>query len=545
MGKAEELRIEELLSAIADEGPSQELLAEVESLLRSQPNLMRQYTNGMNLLVRLQQEFGAPLQLTPHEASQLVHPLPPELQRASRSGELREDRILAKQGRRWLASPSVFEKLLGDCRATLAGRFTSAAVAAGLVMAMLWASAWWSSGGHRLGVAGDNDAPPLLVQNGSLDAVGAEPLLVSDPDLMRSLMRLTKTPLPSSIAIPRAQPAGASTLTLCSGSAWISRAGHPPEQGYLIALPPGEQIEIFADAEAQTQNALSIMEVDGQGHAVRQALSFSNQSGPGSSIPHQRIGCVGEWIKSNDGAATRYFLLVGSHVLQTSSKNPSWRLSAFRVQFDRENLLVVGWDDSGYSEVPTPHYIPDLDFNDMRAVIRFSHGRSEPPARLSGVQFIPEPLPSGVPSRSFSNEQPSAASYEVRVRAGQDLLLMLSHETEEPRQVQLVDAESDRLVWDVVLTRDSHAKLGDGIWLIRNRSQADRRFSVHLRCVENRGPAEGVTHDIPFKVLSSEDASAIVGFSTAPDFLPIDVQVHLRWFTGSQLEDDPRPDTAY
>ena len=525
MSQSEKLRIEQLLSAIADEGTSHDPIAELDALLRDRPDLQSHYARAMQMHVHLEYEFNLSMQ---RSAPLLPQPtrLPRDEGAESRdvsktAFQVKESRLIpgfADQSRRaWTAfSRSRTAQLTGVAVVLLVT--TSVAI---------WN--WRTSG------AGDSLNRTVRASsadpNQDREINHADRLVVNDALSLQTFSRLTNTSLPTNIALPRTQLSPSTGLTLCSGTAWIERAPRQFERGYLVALPPGQRMDVFVDTEAETENELSLMELDDQGRVTGQTVAFNNLVRGDASKPDRRIGCVGELSEYNSSSSTRHFLLAGSHLLRTKETKASWRQSDYRVMFDSNDILVIGWDDSGYVTENAPEFDPYRDFNDMRVVLRFSSQDHSGLASKPAVEYSPMPFGEGLSSVDSIADDHNTASYDLDVKPGQELLLMISRAARERSLTQVIEVDSQRVVWQLSLSPDPPKPLSSSIYHIQNHSETVKRYRLRVFHGSKGNHTLGDWHNSSYKVLSRDDESVTLGFSEAADAAWINVYVYARWFS--------------
>ena len=265
--------------------------------------------------------------------------------------------------------------------------------------------------------------------------VEGEGFTVVDFRTMKVLSRLTRTSLLTSMLLPHCHSSETDEITLCSGVAWMERSPGNKERGCLVALPPGTMLDLYVDTDAEDQDALAVVEMDPLGHMTGGKISFSNVREGTDDTTKRRAGCIGNYSVFNDSSFTKYFLFAGSHVLPKQAVDESWYQSDYQVQYESDDLLVIGWDDSGYSDVPKPTYgdfTPDRDFNDIRAILRFSRpGESRP--KSTGVEYIPQPQRSG----TILDE--SDKGYIFDVKPGEQAVILVGASASLPNSTYVIE----------------------------------------------------------------------------------------------------------
>lgn len=306
-----------------------------------------------------------------------------------------------------------------------------------------------------------------------------------------------------------------------------------PAQGYLVCLRPGLLMDLIVTADAEGENALAVIEIDGSGKPTGRRFSFSNsaEENPGSGNADSKYavrtkkGRLGIWTERNDGSAARYYLFTSVHKLLNRSADDSWHVSRLLPFVESANLIHVGWDDSGMlsSGELDPIHIPDNDFDDVSATIRIR----TPVASLtaSAVQALsktatydaaPVPLPANDTDR-----------YPITVAPGQSAIVKVSSRTGAPVEVGLFERETGKLRWRCrqELNSDSPTL---GICALQNDSPRPRDFLIVGTQKEASADPYSPARSLPYSVLFDKENVITVGFGDVkktPDFNLLKVDV--------------------
>ena len=354
--------------------------------------------------------------------------------------------------------------------------------------------------------------------------------VVRDAQSLRVISRLTKTPSLTSLRLPQCacdEPVG---ITLCSGTAWIEKSPKQRERGYVVAVAPGHQMDVFVYSDAAFQNGVSIVEIDDEGRMTGSAISFSNLE-KGNATGKSRVGCIGNYSEFNDRKTPKYYLLTGSHLSPHKTADESWRLSDFKVQYDSSDIMVIGWDDSGYIETESG-FRPDRDFNDLRAIMRFSQPGSMMQSSSPVISY----------SRDVDGELslagPETTGYPIDVRPNEALVLLISSSAMLQNSVRVVDLPSRKILWHddgpPVDSSDVH-DIDRGVYVVRNFSANVRRYEIQSQCAQQTDFGKLQWQDNPYKAFADGDRSVIVGFEDSFDVKDNvdwnDIRVYARWLS--------------
>lgn len=494
-----ERQLDELLSAAADDGFDAPRVQALEGLLREHPELEPAYRRWMGLLVTLPLEFslsGGPMTL-PNECL------------AVGGGPARRPR---GPGVVWWAATAA-----------------SLAVVAGLVGWAVWPPAEPdpSAAVARAGTPGG-------VSPEDADAASAGPPVVG-PALSRSWPRLRV----ASFSAGRDE----APLALVSSPVWLERFNSYPARGYVVPVGPGDQIDVAVDASAAGANRLVVLELDGSGEPLRQAIMFTNDTPETSPSrdpygPGRRVGRLGRWTERNDTPGERYYLLAGLHRLHEAPADRQWRVSDFAVLIREPHLLHIGWDDSGVnadadwpadeSALADEHgYLADRDYDDVSVSVRVF----DPLGRAKRPERRPRTFPSSEADGALTDAD--MAGFAFTVEPGEAVVMRAIRGSIAEHRIAVADAATREVLWDREQLRPLQASpnrfSNHPAALARNReafgventTDASCRFVVAVRVPDtpNDGApsAAGAWRPAPHRVLLEADEYQIVGFQKGPE----------------------------
>ncbi len=407
---------------------------------------------------------------------------------------------------------------------------TAAAVSAVIVGYAVWRSpklqspvAWWP---YRA-----NTSDTEIGRSNDDGSKLRDRLVVRDIQSLQLLSRLTKTNSLTSLHLPRCSSDEAPGITLCSGTAWMEKSSAQRERGYVVALAPGCQMDLYVYTDAAYQNGLGVVELDDDGRMTGGALSFSNLEKGDAQSAKRRVGSIGNYSEFNDRSETKYYLLTGSHRLPEQAAEEMWHLSDFKVQYDSGDLMVIGWDDSGYIEGQRDQ-LPDRDYNNVRAVLRFSRpgASKQPPSAV--IDYSPDA------DQDFALADEINTGYTLDVKPGEMLALLISSSAELQNSVRIVDVPSRRIIWqcDGSPSDSEGTQAADrGVYVIRNYSATVRRYEIQAQHAQPTESGGQLWQNNPYQVVENEDRSVIVGFEDSIS-VPAnvdwnDIRVYARWFS--------------
>jgi len=525
MNESEEFDIDRLVSEIADEGVSPERMARLNEFLRDRPDLQQHYSRAMALHVLLEFEFDLSMQ-------QLQPVLPRSDRQSPRIVPSASDDCVvlsARIGKDVSAAARKSHRLRGYVWLTLA---SATAFVGAFVGYNLWFSSSQSSAMGRLWPKIVDRRVDVQRPSNDSDDRSPEGLVVRDTQSLRLISRVTKTESLTSLHLPRCPSEDAPGLTLCSGTAWMEKTPAQRERGYVVALAPGYQLDLYVYTDALYQNGLSIVELDNDGRMTGDSLSFSNLEKGNPRSTKRRLGCIGNYSESNDSTSTKYYLLTGSHrILQPGGAEEVWKLSDFKVQYDSDDLMVIGWDDSGYVQ-DDRGMVPDRDYNDVRAMMRFSRPDDSSRSLDHTVSYSPEP------ERDLALAEHTENGYSLDVNPGQTLALLVSSSADFQNSLRIVDDASRKIIWESDGTQpDSSETLSAdrGVYVIRNFGDTVRRYEIQSRRAQALESGGHKWQYNPYQILADGDQSVIIGFEdsmTVPANVDWDdIRVNARWLS--------------
>lgn len=519
----EKHKVDQLLSDIAD-GGDRNAAAELNELLLDRPELQRYYAMSITVLALLRLES-----LQSSTRTSAVEDLRASVDSLVLPNCTPGSGVPGKFGplsmrNAWKRSPLRFASL------GLAG-------AAALLLVFVIAPSLVS---HRLDKSDQHASSSLALM---IDG-NAKVVEVRDRQSLRLVGELTRQPRVTNLVLPVCEAAQEHRIALCSGGAWIHRMPHGVERGYLLALPPGCLVKADIDADAAGVNCLAVAEVDASGSTTGESLVFDNSATQtadrdlGGAIC---VGRIGSFSKSNTSLSTKYYLFTGSHAITGSAADASWRQSDYKIQLDAENVLVIGWDDSGYAaaEESAINNAPDRDFNDIRVVLRFAYPDSLGSHPVALSRYLPEPN-----SDQDSLRTRTGIGHAFEVAPGAEVLISASSDALYRNSLRVVElgAASPRTIWrhdgfaeGSGLRRRVPSDLG--VYLIRNTSKNVHRYEIqglHKRSIGNDNTPWSPSS---FRLLDSDERSRVVGFEDSADVQENvdwrDLRVYVRFFSQS------------
>lgn len=521
MNSSERRRLERLVSSLCDEGATRERLTELEALLLDRPDLQDEYARLMRVDFMLSHEFKLS-RVTSNENKRSLHGvLSAEDGAAYQVGARHANEVSVTTG---VGCPK-----RGALLATQATRIAATLLFATAASVALWFVA--QSSERRI----DLRHADLQV------AFGEDGIVIRDFEVLSRLEQLNRTKQLASVTLPlltacdAAESSAKNLVTLCSGAAWMDYSPDHRERGYLLSLPPGVRMDVLIDANASCHNSLSVVELKDAGRMTGRTLSFTNQVEGATKSLEYFADTIGEFSELNDGSDKRFYLITGTHKLIDENDKAHWRASDFRVHFEQSDTLVLGWDDSGYrGEGPSAVADPpagaestiaskaDRDFDDMRAVFRFSGPGIHPPQR--DLSFAPQPQ-----AESASAELRDKAFF-LDVRPGEEALLLLSSHASLNNQLQVIDAETRQLIWRHH-SADSHLVSAgqQTVYLIRNHGETVQRFALQGKF---QSGDDHPWEESQYRIVTDSQRTTILGFEDNvlgekdPDWNDIRVDIH-------------------
>jgi len=513
MNRAEQVEIDRLVSELADVGAAPECMQQLDAVLRNRSDLQQYYASVMALHMLLDFEFD----LSMRQFQPVV----------TRSGNA--PRGISVVGDQCVALSAKISRDAAHFARGINGReyFWQVIAAAAMLTALvvgyfLWRTSDLQQPSVFAGVSADRRHLDTESQS--------DGLVVRDVQSLRVISRLTKTPSLASLRLPQCAGQATAGITLCSGTAWMEKSPLQRERGYVVAVAPGYQMDVFVYSDAADQNGLSVVELDQEGRLTGSAISFNNLE-KGNTAGKSRVGCIGNYSEYNDRKTAKYYLLTGSHLPPRRASDDSWCLSDFKVQYDSSDVMVIGWDDSGYRESEDV-FRPDRDFNDLRAIIRFSQPGS--------TMLLSSPVVNYSRNSDGDSElaSPEITGYPIDVRPNEALVLLVSSSAGLQNSVRVVDVPSRRILWrDDGPPREAteFQDVDRGVFVIRNFSANVRRYEIQSQCAMHTAEGRIRWQDNPYQAFADGDQSVIVGFEDSVDVTDNvdwnDIRVYARWLS--------------
>lgn len=519
MKEREKAEIDRIVCEIADEGVSAERIRKLEDLLLNRPDLQSHYSNMTRLGTLLRCEFGE----SSLNAQAVVAP--------AEQGDMPEGACasLVNRVERDVATPNWTRRI-----ALLTGIAAMLVIGYGLLRPQsdeLQPLAQSTQDNTELG--GDSQA-----------GASAESTLASLPirnlrDL-EVLSRITRTEAIQCLWLPRRESKGIAGVhqsgwELSGGNAWIDRSVGGRDRGYVVSVPPGVRMDMRVDTDACCQNALGMVELNQKGRMSGATIAFNNLSAGNSADSERLTGCIGHYSVNNDASGRRNFLIAGSYCVERPDGTGDWKQSDYALLFESHDLLVIGFDDSGYSNVEIGQEDDrDRDFNDMCAFIHFSSADGPSRRVPTGVSYVPASIEDPL------NRVEKQNGYLLAVRPGEKLLIAVTSSASLQNSVRIIEENSRQVIWQhdgsKPGTSDSSFQMGQrGIYLVYNNSDTVRRYELQGRSITETDDGEGTWIDSPHSVLDEGDNWVSIGFEDSPD-KPLwvdwnDIRVHASWFT--------------
>jgi hypothetical protein len=290
-------------------------------------------------------------------------------------------------------------------------------------------------------------------------------------------------------------------------------------------------MDLYVYTDAAFQNGLSVVELDDDGRMTGGAISFSNLEKGESKTAKRRLGCIGNYSEFNDRLKPKYYLLTGTHRTPQHETDDMWRLSDFEVQYNSSDIMVIGWDDNGYVEDESG-FAPDRDFNDVRAMLRFSRPGASPPQSFE-VKYSPDI------ERDLPLVDAKVTGFPVEVKPGEALVMMVSSSAGLQNSIRVVEAPSRRIIWlndDPPADANGPQDEDRGVYVVRNYSSTVRQYEIQAQHVRSGSePGRPQWSDSPYQTFEDGDRSVIIGFEdniTVPVNVDWnDIRVYARWLS--------------
>ena len=484
MDPSKRSELERLFSASADEGASLEQIEELEALLIDQPELQDHFLKMVAVHVLLDSEV-----------------------RKNDQKEAIQPNSVSQESDTCCGLPPNQEPVPSSVVVGSRQRESRRAVWQAMAVAASLAFVFWCgrmTGDHDSTVA--NTQVPISIQDHRVQQGG---LAIQNSDSLRLLGELTRDTGVTSVLLPHRNLASQSQITLCSGRAWYERPSRKKEQGYLVSLRPGERLDAYIDTDAMGRNSLSIAEIDASGYLTGKTMQFNNLPSGVTKVQTARAGAVGELSEYNDTPYTKYYLFAGSHMLYDDEEQEFWRQSIFEVQLDRNGLLVLGWDDSGYfglvkedgEESP-----PDRDYNDIRAMLRIS----APDYQGEGITYYP----GGFEPKEYLEGETEGFAFELGSQ--EQAVLAVYSDAKWQNAMRVIDTDTGQVIWSddgPPATDGVRSDRDRGVYLIENGTDSPHHYLIQGRHRPgNKGPdAPWVFNEM--RVLAKDNKVAVVGFN--------------------------------
>jgi hypothetical protein len=291
-----------------------------------------------------------------------------------------------------------------------------------------------------------------------------------------------------------------------------------------------------------------MIELDDEGRLDGGWISFNNLYNNDARHPLRLSGLVGRCSKFNAGEEPRYFLFAGSHIFPSDPPDGKWFQSDCRLRFESDSLLVVGWDDRGYTPAnePSPAEAKgDRDYNDMVATIHFTQPEdadAAPPTNRAIVEYQPAPIIEA----KFGNDE--TEGFKLQVNSGQILVLDAACNAELQNRISIIELLSRRIIWQdegkpyVAGTPQP----GDrGIYVIRNNSDQTMCYEVQVHHHDYGEFQSDPWRANEVKLLAGGKDFAYFGFEDNPhvanrrDFQDVNVIAHWIDLQSNPIEKTP------
>jgi hypothetical protein len=495
----EQIQLERLVCRLVDEGATQEVAEGLNALLVDRPDLQEHYAHYYTLHLLLARELSHsyghfPSLLVPHAEVNLTSTTD-----GGCSVLLRRINSDLKQGESNPWRSGWMQTLL-------------AAVAVGLLGVILFRTPQASSSSTVSSLNNDDDEGYVIHQ----DIHNA--LFWSDDVHTTTLVgQLSQTSVPSRLMLPTLADLSQGIPRLASGTAWMEFAAGDRERGRVIEVPPGQKMDVFIVSDASSENKLNVVELDSKGRAVGAHCSFGNVIGREENAT-LGTGWIGQFSQSNTSDRSKYYLFVGAYHAGSARESEPWLTSDFEVYIESNELLIVGWDDHSYynSNEPAEPVSPttDGDFNDIRAIVRFS--------RLGGKRVATKPadlLPA--PPKVKMPAANMHVGYRLHVKPGCEAYIMASSYAWLRNAVQIVDVQTGEVLWrnegnDCVRCANGRIPADRGVYVIRNGSDLVREYELQGSVLEEE--SEGTWRTTPHNILEETSDAILVGFEDSHQY---------------------------
>lgn len=510
----EKNRIEELLSEIADEGDSRAAVTALEELLADRPELQQHYAKSVSthLLLRAELSLGG-TQFRPLFEPAATSAAPPL------SPPVATPHSQKTPGLRIKTPGGLFSHALAA---------TFAAIAATALISVYGGSAWREKA-SRL---------PTAIPVGGI-TMSDDGILIRNALMLNRVERLTRTNSLNSLLLPTTDSDSSDAFTLCSGSVWMEYAPYKKERGYLLTLAPGQSMDVLVHTNALCANVLGVMEVSPAGELMGRSLSFTNVIEGGTSPVPLLPESIGRFSDINLGTTNRYFLFTGTHKVLDQIDSEEWYASDYETQLLTDELLVLGWDDSGFTETtPAPgessadSFDADCDYDDIRVVVRFNPPSKAVEADGDSKLYTPAPR-----TNSSADKAPLGEGYIVDIRPNEMALLLVSSNANKQNRLQVIDDATEEIVWTHRCRCHALQHYPDqSVYLIENPSNTVRRYRLSGQVLADSASysEQGPWLETAHNVVATSDRVVTVGFEDGlepghvEDWHEMRVDIH--WF---------------
>lgn len=264
------------------------------------------------------------------------------------------------------------------------------------------------------------------------------------------------------------------------GLTHIAEFNGQPAGGYMVAIPPGDMLELIVNADSISENVIAIIDFGSGGIPTGEMTSFNNHLTTKNEQYGLRLGRLGTWSHLNDSSETQYFLLTAMHRGVVEIPTPTngsgeklWCVSDLKVFANTNNLLYIGWDDSGW--VPAgandqESVNDDDDFDDISVTAQFHRDGKIVQAPDDEIQTSP----SLDDQEFFTGSEDS--TYHFEVIPGNTVLLKISSSEEEQNRVEIIERSTGRIWWSRKNFQPDAGFLGT--FIIENNSAKTREFLI-------------------------------------------------------------------
>ena len=423
MNQKDVAQLERLLSELADEGASRELVEKIEALLIDQPELQDHYWSWMDVHVALgvertailgESETISQLSYLPEAGtgaeSFATQPIEPRQQALSRKWFTPAILVAACLGLSFWALPGSFWE---HSPTTLSPDSASVAIEGTWripkITRVSWEGPFFAGPEHA-----DNSASPKragLVSLGIVDGLSAN--------------------------------------------------------GYVLQLEPGASAELLMAADAYAENNLTVTELKPDGTPVLRNVSFNNfgagvlPTNDARSKGTRRYGLIGTWTVFNDSDRPKHYLINGIHKVDDPdspnfNSDSEFLLSDMVVLLEESDLVLIGWDDGGVDPNNEINGVDsDGDYDDITVVIRITEGSDSNPNRSHPHRIISWPS-----NESETPQSDCSTKHEFSLLPGDFVAIKVASHATFTNSFYLMNVETDEVLWSARNTRPGTMNLG-------------------------------------------------------------------------------------